>query len=68
MSTLKSVADGASEERRLWIRKVKELQRKTMPTSVAGMAYTILGELLKYGHGRTKRNNAKAGGLGKKAK
>lgn len=56
MKKLTTPAEGAAEERRLWIRKVKALLKEN-PKNAA------LALLLEYGEGRVKRNKKELGGL-----
>ena len=58
-----SYNDGAAEERRLWMRRIRGLQRDLEERGRDGSAYAFLEDLRIYGEARTKRNKAKAGGL-----
>ena len=59
-------AEAAAEERRLWMRKVRSMQRVTSGTEHRqfneGWSWA-LQRLAEYGEGRTKRNKKKEGGL-----
>jgi hypothetical protein len=56
-NTPKTPADGAAEERRLWMRKIREMRGQYVLAGPALMA------LEAYGKTRTKRNKSKEGGL-----
>ncbi len=55
-----SYNEGAAEERRLWMRKLKIMQERWVWYTSTSQA---LEELRKYGEGRIKRNGLKKGGL-----
>ncbi len=59
MKKLKPAAEGAAEERRLWMRKVRSLFRDSAYVS----ASSVLVALRAYGENRVKRNKKKVGGL-----
>lgn len=54
-----SYNEGAAEERRLWMRRIKRLKRYELDAR----AYAIFKSLVEYGEGRIKRNGLKKGGL-----
>ncbi len=63
MSNLKTASDGASDERRLLMRKARHFQGMTNPNAVAGTPFVLIGRLISYGLGRAKRCKFTTGGL-----
>lgn len=58
MADLKTAADGAAGERRLWIRKVQQLIKRAAADECE-TCYRSLNTLLAYIEGRTKRSSVK---------